>query len=68
MAMVVTPRDTPSEDRDARVEDYLNDKLQTYDDLEGLESLLSTVKNQHDLLARQVSFKSCCFAFVQLLG
>ena len=68
MAMVAGPGIAPTGDRDARVEDYLNDKLQTYDDLEGLGSLLSSVKNQHDLLARQVSFECCCSAFAQSPG
>jgi hypothetical protein len=67
MAMAVDSRNAPAEERDARVEDYLNDKLQTYDDLGGLESLLSSVKDQHDLLARQVSFEYCCSAFAQPL-
>ncbi|KAL9101668.1 MAG: hypothetical protein Q9187_009212, partial [Circinaria calcarea] len=42
------------EDRDIRVEDYLNDKLQTYADLENLDSLLETVKQQQNLLREQL--------------
>lgn len=42
--------------RDARVEDYLNDKLQTTADLESLDSLLENVRKQHQLLQEQVNF------------
>lgn len=41
------------EERDIRVEDYLNDKLQTLADLENLDSLLENVRNQHLLLTQQ---------------
>ncbi|KAL8729686.1 MAG: hypothetical protein Q9181_004916 [Wetmoreana brouardii] len=40
--------------RDARVEDYLNDKLQTEADLDSLDSLLQTVRNQQALLKQQL--------------
>ena len=43
-----------SDDRDIRVEDYLNDKLQTYADLDNLDSLLQNVKDQQALLKQQV--------------
>ena len=46
-----------NEERDSRVEDYLNDKLQTYTDLENLDSLLETVKEQQGLLRQQVRLK-----------
>ncbi|KAK4549266.1 hypothetical protein LTR36_007725 [Oleoguttula mirabilis] len=39
---------------DVRVQDYLDDKLQSSADLETLDSLLETVKNQQDLLKRQL--------------
>lgn len=39
---------------DARVQDYLDDKLQSSADLETLDSLLETVKNQQDLLKKQL--------------
>ncbi len=42
------------DDISTKVEDYLNDKLQTPADLDGIESLLSSVKDQHSLLQRQV--------------
>lgn len=44
-----------AEERDARVEDYLNDKLQTSADLENLETLLNNIRNQQNLLKKQVS-------------
>ncbi|KAL8831652.1 MAG: hypothetical protein Q9170_005206 [Blastenia crenularia] len=40
--------------RDTRVEDYLNDKLQTTADLESLDSLLDDVKRQQELLRKQL--------------
>ncbi|KAI4222545.1 MAG: hypothetical protein L6R36_006066 [Xanthoria steineri] len=40
--------------RAARVEDYLNDKLQTTADLEGLDILLENVQTQQDLLKQQL--------------
>ncbi|KAK5125106.1 hypothetical protein LTR85_000780 [Meristemomyces frigidus] len=39
---------------DVRVQDYLDDKLQSSADLETLDLLLETVKNQQDLLKRQL--------------
>lgn len=39
---------------DARVQDYLDDKLQSSTDLESLDSLLASVRNQQDLLKKQV--------------
>ena len=57
MAEVATRVDTSkvsSEEQDIRVEDYLNDKLQTNADLENLDSLLATVRNQQALLKKQV--------------
>lgn len=38
----------------ARVEDYLNDKIQSSADLESLDSLLSNLRAQHELQQRQV--------------
>ena len=48
------PSSGTNEELDVRVEDYLNDKLQTYADLENLDSLLQTVKEQQVLLRNQV--------------
>ncbi|KAI9707564.1 MAG: hypothetical protein M1836_000525 [Candelina mexicana] len=42
------------EERDVRVEDYLNDKLQTVADLENLDALLLNVQNQQELLKKQL--------------
>ncbi|KAL4918552.1 TIP-1 family-domain-containing protein [Aspergillus aurantiobrunneus] len=38
-----------------RVEDYLNDKIQTAADFETLESLLSTLRAQHELQRKQLA-------------
>lgn len=46
----------PGEDRDIRVEDYLNDKLQTTADLDNLDPLLNNVQDQQNLLNEQVCF------------
>lgn len=42
------------EERDIRVEDYLNDKLQNTTDLANIDSLLEDVKAQQVLLQQQV--------------
>lgn len=42
------------DDRHVRVGDYLDDQLQTLDDLRNLHVLLSNVGSQHDLLRKQV--------------
>lgn len=41
-------------EEDARIEDYVNDKLQTHADLESVDVLLENVRIQHDLLKQQV--------------
>ena len=40
---------------DTRVEDYLNDKLQTFADFEALDALIANVESQQELLQSQVS-------------
>ena len=42
------------EERDVRVEDYLNDKLQNSTDLANIDTLLKDVKAQQVLLQKQV--------------
>lgn len=42
------------EERDIRVEDYLNDKLQNSTDLANIDTLLKDVKAQQVLLQKQV--------------
>lgn len=39
---------------DARVQDYLDDKLQSAADLESLDFLLGNVREQQELLKKQV--------------
>lgn len=46
-----------TEEQDIRVEDYLNDKLQTNTDLESLDTLLENVKQQQLVLKQQVYMK-----------
>lgn len=41
---------------DTRLQDYLDDKLQSLADLETLDSLLASVQSQQDLLRKQVYF------------
>jgi hypothetical protein len=40
---------------DARVLDYIDDRLATSSDFEALDSLIENVKEQQDLLKRQVT-------------
>lgn len=42
------------EQQDLRIEDYLNDKLQTDADLDSLDELLKASKKQQNLLREQV--------------
>ncbi|KAL9611826.1 MAG: hypothetical protein Q9167_003553 [Letrouitia subvulpina] len=44
----------PRNERAIRVEDYLNDKIQTYADLANLDSLLENVTHQQSLLKQQL--------------
>lgn len=48
------PSQIADEERDIRVEDYLNDKLQDTTDLANIDSLLEDVKAQQVLLQQQV--------------
>lgn len=50
----VASRSSAGVEQSARVEDYLNDQLQTTADLENLDSLLENVQKQHNLLKEQV--------------
>jgi hypothetical protein len=43
-----------NQDNDVRVVDFLDDKLQSFADLDSLDSLLDSVKAQQDLLKQQV--------------
>lgn len=54
MSLRRTSSSSTNEELDVRVEDYLNDKLQTYTDLENLDSLLAKVIEQQALLRNQV--------------
>ena len=42
------------EEQSIRVQDYLNDKLQTTADLSGIDALLEDVRKQQSLLTQQV--------------
>ncbi|KAL2842352.1 TIP-1 family-domain-containing protein [Aspergillus pseudoustus] len=52
---MATPVSTLSTDERVRVEDYLNDKIQTSTDFESLESLLSNLRAQHELQRKQLA-------------
>lgn len=51
--MATVPSALSSHER-TRVEDYLNDKIQVSGDFESLDSLLSSLRAQHDLQRKQV--------------
>jgi hypothetical protein len=56
VAVLVDPKsDVPTSERDMRLEDYLNDKIQTMTDLSNLASLIETVEIQKKQLDQQVS-------------
>ncbi len=48
-----------TEERDIRVDDYLNDKLQVASDLDKLDTLLLNVRDQQALLRKQVRPCDC---------
>jgi RAD50-interacting protein 1 len=50
--------DSHSSELDSRVRDYLDDKLQTPADFEGVDALLQQARNQQELLKKQVIFLS----------
>jgi hypothetical protein len=54
-------RSTRSLDVETRVQDYLDDKLQTVADLNNLDSLLQKIQQQHELLRVQVRLISVSF-------
>lgn len=57
LAVLSNPaRDIPAGERDLRVEDYINDKIQTTADLKDLDSLIAKVEEQKKVLQLQVSF------------
>lgn len=49
-----TPTPALSSHERTRVEDYLNDKIQVSADFESVDSLLSSLRAQHDLQRKQV--------------
>jgi hypothetical protein len=56
LAVLLDPNtDIPLGERDIRLEDYLNDKIQTATDFESLESLIASVEAQKQQLEDQVS-------------
>lgn len=50
---MASPSGNSKEDLSVRVEDYLNDKLQTSADLENIDTLLKNVLDQQTLLKQQ---------------
>ncbi|KAE9369554.1 RINT-1 family protein [Stipitochalara longipes BDJ] len=56
LAILLDPKtDIPLGERDIRLEDYLNDKIQTATDFESLESLLANVEAQKKQLEEQLA-------------
>jgi hypothetical protein len=56
LAVLLDPKtDIPLGERDIRVEDYLNDKIQTTTDLDSLKNLIANVEAQKQQLEDQVS-------------
>jgi RAD50-interacting protein 1 len=65
LAVLLDPKiDIPLGERDIRVEDYLNDKIQTTTDLDSLESLIANVEAQKQQLEYQVSDKPTVPPFI----
>jgi hypothetical protein len=61
VAVLLDPRtDIPIGERDIRLEDYLNDKVQARADLNNLSTLLENVEVQKQQLEEQVS-STCHF-------
>ena len=52
--MALTQENSKPWDGEGRIEDYLDDKLQTYADLESIDALLRNVLDQQNLLREQV--------------
>ena len=50
----LSSRVSEKEEHDVRVEDYLDDKLQTGADLENIDTLLENVVKQQSILQQQV--------------
>ena len=50
----MAPIPSTNDEQDGRIEDYLNDKVQTNDDLNSLDSLVANVVKQQTLLFEQV--------------
>jgi hypothetical protein len=56
IAVLLNPKkDIPIGERDIRLEDYLNDKIQTATDFDNLATLIANVENQQRQLNEQVS-------------
>lgn len=68
VAILLDPaRDIPLGERDIRVEDFLNDKIQTTSDLGDLDSLIASVERQKEQLEEQVRIPGLEWAHVKLL-
>ena len=61
VAVLMDPKnDVPASERDIRLEDYLNDRIQTTVDLSNLASLIETVDIQKKQLDQQVNCSLFC--------
>lgn len=63
---MATVSNASAEDRSTGVQDYLNDKIQIPTDLDTIDSLLLGVKDQQDLLKKQVSVSRRTFHILLL--
>ena len=52
-----------ADDIQARVNDYLDDQIQTQADLDGIDALIARVDEQHGLLQKQVYTATLVLAF-----
>ena len=63
LAILVDPEnDIPAGERDIRLEDWLNDKIQTAVDLADLANLMATVDQRKKQLEEQVNLKFLFFS------
>lgn len=68
IAVLADRRSIDIGERDIRVDDYLNDKLQTASDFTNLDSLIANVETQRIQLQDQVGDLVCFFTSLHVTG